>query len=180
MPTYSYQLGDIILVIAFLLFGVKTGIMTAVLNMVITMILYMSPVGFITSPYNLIALGTMLLGVYFSSKIISYPKFQYSANRAARPVIIFTTLAVLTRTLLMLLFDYTLYGFLLSLLSGLSIAASYSIVIAAMPGIILYNITVPLYAIPTSYLIAKKVTTYLKIENTLVLANQKNHVLAIK
>ena len=41
---------------------------------------------------------------------------------------------------------------------------SYAIVIASMPSIILFNITVPLYVIPTSYFIAKKVAKGLKIE----------------
>ena len=36
-----------------------------------------------------------------------------------------------------------------------------------MPSIILFNITVPLYVVPTSYFIAKKVGKGLKIENKL-------------
>ena len=52
-----------------------------------------------------------------------------------------------------------------SLVSGLSISTAYGIVLASMPGIILYNITVPIYVIPTSYYIAKKAPKYYNIEN---------------
>jgi hypothetical protein len=65
----------------------------------------------------------------------------------------------------MLPLDYTVYGALVSIVSGLSMATSYAIIVAAMPGIILYNITVPLYVIPTSYYIGKKLSKSLKIQN---------------
>jgi hypothetical protein len=66
----------------------------------------------------------------------------------------------------MLPLDYTVYGALVSVVSGLSMSTAYAIVIAAMPGIILYNITVPIYVVPTSYFIAKKLSKSLKIQNT--------------
>ena len=60
----------------------------------------------------------------------------------------------------MLPFDYFVYGFLVSLVSNLSISVSYAIVLASMPGIIIYNITVPIIMIPISYSIAKNVSKY--------------------
>jgi hypothetical protein len=68
-----------------------------------------------------------------------------------------TTCGIITRTLIMFPLDYFVYGLLVSIVSGLSISVSYSIVLASMPGMILYNITVPLVMVPISYLIVKKI-----------------------
>jgi uncharacterized membrane protein len=51
--TFSYTLGDIALVIAFLLFGPKPGIAVAVLSTIITMIILPGPAGLVGSPYFL-------------------------------------------------------------------------------------------------------------------------------
>ena len=65
---YSYQLGDIILVIAFLLFGVKIGLTVAVFNMFASMVIFPNPVGIIGAPYYLFSILTMVLGVYIFGK----------------------------------------------------------------------------------------------------------------
>jgi len=64
----------------------------------------------------------------------------------------------------MLPIDYTVYGLLVSIVTGKSISESYAIVYAVMPLIVLFNITVPLYVIPTSYFISRRVAKSLKIE----------------
>jgi hypothetical protein len=74
----------------------------------------------------------------------------------------------------MLPIDYTIFGALVSVVSGLSMSDSYDLVRAAMPTIILYNITVPLYVIPTSYYIAKKLSKSLKMENSLWLTSKNS------
>jgi riboflavin transporter FmnP len=160
MPTFSYTIGDIIIVIAFLFLGSKPGITVALLSTIITMIILPGPAGIVGPLYYLLATSTMLLGVYLSSKLIQGRKEILSGTKT---VIIFTLLAILTRTLIMLPIDYTVYGALVSVVSGLSMSTSYAIVIAAMPGIILYNITVPIYVVPTSYYIARKTSRELKI-----------------
>ena len=160
MPTFSYTIGDIAIVVAFLLFGPRPGIAVAFLSTIITMIILPGPAGIVGPLYYFIAVSTMLLGVYLSSKLIQRRIEILSSTKA---VIIFTLLAILTRTLIMLPLDYMVYGALVSVISGLSMSAAYAIVVAAMPGIILYNITVPIYVIPTSYYIAKKTSKELKI-----------------
>jgi uncharacterized membrane protein len=67
---YSYQLGDIILVIAFLLFGVKIGLTVAIFNMFASMAIFPNPVGIIGAPYYLFSVLTMVLGVYIFGRII--------------------------------------------------------------------------------------------------------------
>jgi len=161
---FSYTLGDIALVIAFLLFGPKPGIAVAFLSTIITMIILPGPAGLFGPPYYFVGILTMLLGLYIAGK---FTERRIELQVGARTVILLTALAILTRTLIMLPLDYTVFGALVSLSSGLSMSYSYSIVIAAMPGIIIYNISVPLYVVPSSYYIAKRLSKSLKIQNML-------------
>jgi riboflavin transporter FmnP len=170
LPAYSYQLGDIILVIAFFLFGLKIGLATATLNMVISIILTPGTLGFIGAPYYLISVFTMVLGSYVSLKIIKMRNLngRFSETKSATYATLFS---VLTRTLIMLPLDFFVFGFLISFISPLSVADSFTLVKATMPLIILYNITVPLYVIPTSYYLAKHIPTRLDsklFENSIV------------
>ncbi len=160
--TFSYTLGDMALVLAFLLFGPKPGVAVAFLSTMITMIILPGPGGLVGPPYYFIGVSAMLLGVFIASKFIER---RTELQVGAKTVIVLTVLALLTRALIMLPLDYAVFGALVSVVSGLSMATSYSIVIASMPAIILYNITVPLYVIPTSYYIAKKLSKSLKIPN---------------
>ncbi len=162
--TFSYTLGDIALVIAFLLFGPKPGIAVAFLSTIITMIILPGPAGLVGPPYYFVGIVTMLLGLYIAGKFIER---RIELQVGAKTVILLTALAILTRTLIMFPIDYTVFGALVSVVSGLSMSDAYTMVIASMPAIIIYNITVPLYVIPTSYYIAKKLSKSLKIENSL-------------
>jgi riboflavin transporter FmnP len=153
---YTYQLGDIILVIAFFLFGLKIGFAVATLNMAVTMALNTSLIGIIGAPYYMIAVLTMILGAYIFLKIIKKKSInkRYGDTKSAAYATLF---AVITRTLIMLPLDFFIYGFLVAFVSGWSIANSFALITATMPLIILYNVTVPLYVIPISYYIAKRV-----------------------
>jgi hypothetical protein len=167
---YSYQLGDIILVIAFFLFGLKIGLATVILNMAVTMVINPGLIGVIGAPYYLIAVLTMILGSYISLKMIKKRNLnkQYSEAKSAAYATFF---AALTRTLIMLPLDLFVYGFLVAFVSGWSVAASFALVTATMPLIILYNVTVPLYVIPTSYYLAKHIPTQINsalFENSIV------------
>jgi riboflavin transporter FmnP len=158
MPAFSYQLGDIVLVVALLLFGIRIAIAAATLNMLINIVLSSSPAGPIGPPYYLLSVLAMFSGVYIFEKLI---KRRIFGNRnIIKTASLATGFGVLTRVLIMLPFDYFVYGFLVSLVSNLSISVSYAIVLASMPGIIIYNITVPIIMIPISYSIAKNVSKY--------------------
>jgi riboflavin transporter FmnP len=161
MPTFTYQVADIGLVIAFLLFGIKIGVTVAVLNMLIKMAIFTSPGDFVGAPYYLVAFFTMVFGIYLFEKITK-PKILTKQQFTIKSTFLSTVFGILTRTFIMIPIDYTVYGFLVSLVSGLSMSIAYEIVLASMPGIILYNITVPIFVIPTSYYIAKKVSKHYK------------------
>jgi riboflavin transporter FmnP len=158
---YSYQLGDIILVIAFLLFGLKIGLTVTLFNMLTTMVIYPNPVSIIGAPYYLFSILTMILGAYLFWRLIKQ-RIQTKPYLDAKSATLSTACAVLTRTLIMLPMDFLVYPYLVSLVSGLSVAEAYNTVFLVMPGIILYNISVPLFVIPTSYVVAKKVSLHIK------------------
>jgi uncharacterized membrane protein len=159
--THSYQLGDIILVIAFLLFGVKIGLTVAIFNMFASMLIFPNPVGIIGAPYYLFSILTMILGVYLYGKIIK-PRIQNKPYFNAKSATLCTVCSVLTRTLMMLPMDFLVFPYLVSLVSGWSLTEAFNSVFMVMPGIILYNITVPIYVIPISYVVTKKVALHLK------------------
>jgi len=165
LPTHSYQLGDIILVVAFLLLGIKIGLTIAVVNMFVSMAIFPNIVGIIGAPYYLFSILTMVLGVYIFGRIIR-PRIHNKPIFSAKSALLATVCAVLTRTLLMLPMDFLVFPYLVSLVSGLSISESFNIVLMAMPAIILYNVTVPMYVIPIGYLVAKKVSVHLKLSIT--------------
>jgi riboflavin transporter FmnP len=152
---FSYQLGDIILVIAFLLLGLKKGFLVAVLNMIVSIAINPSIVTLIGGPYYLVSVLTMVLGVYIFEKLIRTRNKNKQVG-TGKSTSISTILSILTRTIIMLPLDYYVFGFLVSLASGWSISAAYASVLAVMPLIIFYNITVPLYVVTISYLITDK------------------------
>ncbi len=156
---FSYQMGDIVLIVALLLFGLRPAIAIATLNMLMTIILYQNPAGPIGPPYYLISVLAMFLGLYVAEKVIRRKKTPQKPH-IAQSVGVSTTSGVLSRTLIMLPLDYFAYGFLVSVVSGLSIAESYAIVMFALPSMIIYNITVPIIMVPLSYLIAKRLVKY--------------------
>jgi len=156
-PVLSYQLSDIVLIVAFLLFGLKVGITIAGLHMILKMTIFVDVSGPVGPPYYLIAFLSMFFGVYLFEKLV---KLNKSDKGLSKNVALSTSLGTFTRTLIMLPLDYIVYGFLVSVVSGLSIAESYELVIIAMPSMIFYNITVPIIMIPTSYFIARKLSRY--------------------
>jgi hypothetical protein len=104
---------------------------------------------------------TMVLGVYLFEKLIR-SRIKNKQASTSKATTISTLISIVTRTVIMLPLDYYVFGFLVSVASGLSIADSYSMVLASMPLIIFYNITVPIYVVTISYIIADKVPKHIE------------------
>jgi riboflavin transporter FmnP len=156
LPYFNYQFGDIAIVTAFLLFGPKHGVSVAFLNMFVSMTIQYGPGSFVGPPYYFISVIAMLTGVYASKKVLTSQSLPLTTFFNNKPSLLATIFAIITRTLIMLPLDYTIYGFMVSIVSGLSTSLANAMVIASMPSIILFNITVPLYVIPTSYFISQR------------------------
>lgn len=170
LPGYTYQLGDIILVIAFFLFGVKIGLATIALKVGVSMILNPNIIGVIGAPYAAVAVLTMILGSYLSLLIIKKRNLNKQISQA-KSAGYATFTAVVTRTLIMLPLDMFVFGFLVAFVSGWSVADSFALVTANLPLIVVYNITVTLIVIPTSYYLSKRIPTQLNsklFENSIV------------
>lgn len=155
--THSYQLGDIAIIIAFLLFGIKIGVTTATLNMVISMTIATNPGGIIGGLYYFISILAMLSGIYIFERVFKRKRLQHTIHKSA---IISTLFGVVSRTLIMLPLDYFLFGYLVYLLNiNMSLSECYAIVLAVIPNMIIFNITTALFFIPISYYITKIVFT---------------------
>lgn len=156
----SYQLSDIVLIVAFLLFGLRAGVTIATLNMFLKMTILMDVSGFVGPPYYLIGFLSMFFGVFLFEKLVKHEN-KTDKHSTFKDVAISTALGTFTRTLIMLPLDYLFFGFLVSVVAtGLTISEAYAMVIAAMPTLIFYNITVPILMIPTSYFIARKLSKF--------------------
>jgi hypothetical protein len=78
----------------------------------------------------------------------------------------FTGLGVFTRAAIMSFLDYTvLYRILLPLVLDRSF--SDAVIIAYLPAMVVFNVTLPLYTIPMGYFAAKTVSKNLKVGNQL-------------
>jgi riboflavin transporter FmnP len=73
MPTFSYMMGDIAIVVALLLYGAKQGVAVAFLSTLITIIILPGPGGLFGPPYYFISVSAMLLGVCIATKLVSEP-----------------------------------------------------------------------------------------------------------
>jgi uncharacterized membrane protein len=163
-PMFFYQLGDIVLVIAFFLFGLKIGFATLFLNVGVSMILNPNLIGVVGSPYYALAVLTMILGAYISLKVIKKRQLntQFSQVKTTTYATVF---AIITRTLIMLPLDLLFYPYLVAFVSGLSLAESFNLIMVALPFFIIYNVTVPIVVLPISYYIAKHIPS--TIDSTL-------------
>lgn len=153
---FSYQLGDIILVIAFLLLGLKLGFLVSTLSILVSIAINPNIVTMIGGPYYLVSVLTMVLGVYLFEQLVRsrMKDKNVGAGKAATTSMV---LSIITRTIIMLPLDYYVFGFLVSVASGWSLADAYASVLIVMPLIVVYNITVPLYVVPISYFTSDKV-----------------------
>jgi len=166
-PGFYYYFWEIPIVAAFLLFGLKCGVSVAALNGVARMLLFPGPLGFFIPPWGLVVTSSTLLGVYLAYRLLTRRASQEKTLLGRRPVVYFTGLGVLSRAAIMSFLDYAvLYRVLLPLVLGRSFSDAY--IIALMPGIVFFNVIVPLYTIPISYFIAKTVSKNLKVGNQLL------------
>jgi hypothetical protein len=83
-------------------------------------------------------------------------------NLGTKPVTYFTAFGTLTRVALSTFVTYILYRFLLPLV-GLSLSDAQ--IMALIPVVMLFDLTLSLYTIPIGYLMARIVSRYLEIGN---------------
>jgi len=162
LPGFFYRFWEIPIVAAFLLLGPKSGVTVAVLRTVAALTLFPGPVGVIGPPVTLLVTLNMLLGVYAADRLLK--RKAWDKNLGTKPVMYFTALGTLTRVALSTFVTYVLFRFLLPLV-GLSFSDTQ--IIALIPVVMLFDLTLSLYTIPVGYLMARIVSRNLKIGNQL-------------
>jgi riboflavin transporter FmnP len=164
-PGFFYRVYEIPIVVAFLLFGPKVGVSVTALNLFGQMVFFPIPGGIVAYPFGLIAILVMMLGVYSANMLIKRGFPSASTLREGRIVIYLMVLGVVFRTAIMPFLDFgVLYHFLLPVALGRSFTEVY--MVGLIPGMVAFNATVPLYTIPISYFVAKKVNKSLRLSNS--------------
>ena len=110
---------------------------------------------------SFLPLLSMLFSVYLAHKILLRRVSDGKPISAARASTYFTALGVAFRAGIMPFIAYAEYHTIFPFF--LSKAFSEAYIIAIMPGIVLFNILVPLYGVSIGYLAAKTVGKSLKI-----------------
>jgi riboflavin transporter FmnP len=160
MTGFFYRFWEIPIVIAFLLFGVKLGVAVTVLRTLAELTLFLGPAG-VVGP--LAALGgtlSMLLGIYLAGWLLKH-KASQDRNSGIKSATYYTALGALFRMLIAPLVMYPVWRFFLpQVLSDVQI-------IALVPPVMLFALTLCLYTIPIGYLVAKIVNKTLAVGNRL-------------
>jgi len=167
-PGIPYQISQIPIVIAFLLFGTKIGVLVGILNVAGGLTLFpLGPSGIIVYPMDLVSVLIMFAGLYVASRFITLNVDTKELAFWKKPVVGLTLFATASRVGTMPLIDYGVtYHFLLPLVFGLRLPEAY--ITGLVSAFALYNVIVPLYTIPIAYIVATKVGNHLKIESQLV------------
>ncbi|UCC58652.1 MAG: hypothetical protein JSW14_01670 [Candidatus Bathyarchaeum sp.] len=145
----KYQLWEIAIVTAFLLYGVKVGLSISFVNTLVLFAFF--PGDLPTGPiYNLIAVLSMLLGIYIIQKSVGS---RFSRGRETILTALSTGSGIITRVIAMSIVNW--------IVLPLSFPFGYSIAPDALPGFVattaFFNATIVLYTIPLGYIIARAV-----------------------
>jgi hypothetical protein len=110
----------------------------------------------------------MVSGIYLASKFLARRSLSGKQISEKKRALYFTGFATALRGGIMPVIDYVvLYNFLLPLVLSITIPAAN--ITALVPSFIAYNITNALYVVPVAYLVAKRVSKYLKMETSIPL-----------
>jgi riboflavin transporter FmnP len=153
-----YDVWEIVIMAAFLLMGFKIGISVALLNAAFLFSVYPGPSRLLFPLVNTIAVSSMMVGVYFASKLTRKNSHDQSPS-GARKITFYTALAIIFRLIVMLPIVYALLHYNI----GVTPPSESAIFMIALPLQAFYNTTITLYTVPIGYLIAKTVNKNLKV-----------------
>jgi riboflavin transporter FmnP len=155
-PNFSYHFSEIPIVVAFLLFGLKIGILVDALHVAGQLVFFpLGPVGFAVYPMGFVAVLLMLAGAYLATLFISFKPPPADRPSERRRMAYLTVFAAAVRGGIMPFFTYgVLYHVLLPLALGTNLPEAYIVVL--VPGFITYNLTIVLYTVPIAYFVATK------------------------
>lgn len=149
-PFLKYQIWEIPIVAAFLLYGPLVGVVATIVNTMILLVVYPGdlPIGPI---YNLTAVLSMLLGIYIIHRFIA----EYFSGPQESKLIAFSTLiGSITRVAVMSIVNLVFMRYPYPI--GFSMPVE--VLMATLPVIGIFNATVVLYTIPLGYFVSRAVS----------------------
>jgi riboflavin transporter FmnP len=145
-PYLIYQIWEIPIVAAFLLFGAVVGVSIAVVNTVALFAFF--PGALPTGPmYNLAAVLSMLLGIGLTKIAL---KNRFAANKTLVGSL-YTASGMISRTIFMNIVNYSLLRFPPPIGYGFDEPT----ILATLPLVTIFNLTLALYTIPIGYSLAR-------------------------
>ncbi len=155
-PLLYYEIWEIPIVAVFFFINPKYGFLTLLLNTSVAAIFFpaFSTPG-LNPLYSLVACSSMMSGMLIAYKFFRFNPKEYSQPIVERKrVLSFTALGIMLRALLMTFFVYVMFVWVLG--------TPAHVIIASLPFIAIFNVTLPLYTIPVGYSIAKTINRMLK------------------
>jgi riboflavin transporter FmnP len=145
-----YQIWEIPIVAALLLFGPLVAVTIAIINTTVLLVAFpgASPTGPI---YNLAANLSMLLGIYISNKLILK---IFGSRREALETTTSTILGIVSRVGLMTIVNYAFIRYP----PPVGFSLSEEAIMFITPFVGFFNATLALYTIPIGYVIARAVS----------------------
>jgi len=154
-PFLKYQIWEIPIVAAFILYGPPVGVAVATMNTIVLLAVY--PGELPTGPlYNLAAILSMLLGVYIMHRLTAE---RFSRGREAILTASSTALGIVTRVVFMSIVNWAFLRYPYPI--GFSIPVEG--LTAMLPIIGFFNATLALYTIPIGYFVARSVSSGIKM-----------------
>jgi riboflavin transporter FmnP len=152
-PFLYYQIWEIPIVAALLLYGLKVGVAVTIINTAALIAIF--PGALPTGPlYNMVAVLSMLLAVYVAMMLRGS-----SSDLRGTTLILSTLLGVVGRVVMMAIMNYALIRYPPPI--GFSLPEES--IVALLPFICVFNATLALYTIPVGYLVAKAVASKIQI-----------------
>ena len=149
-PFLKYQIWEIPIVAAFLLYGPLVGVTTSIINTIILLAVY--PGDLPTGPlYNLTAVLSMLLGIYI---IHRFAAERFSKRQETILTAFSTVLGSIARVGVMSIVNWVFLRYPYPVGYSLPIEAIKSM----LPVIGLFNATLALYTIPLGYFVSRAVS----------------------
>ncbi|MCX8150687.1 MAG: hypothetical protein N3D85_04210 [Candidatus Bathyarchaeota archaeon] len=162
-PFLYYQIWEIPIVTAFALINLRSAVAIAFMNMTILIVVF--PGALITGPfYNLLAVLSMLLGIYVSYRLLTLKNNSIKTPNATLKkqtiqIATATILGVALRTGLMAIVNYAVLRYE----PPIGYAMPETAILAATPLIALFNSTLALYTVPIGHIVANAVKKNLKL-----------------
>ncbi len=152
-PFLYYQIWEIPIVAALFLFGLKVGVAVTIINTGALLALF--PGALPTGPlYNMVAVLSMLIAIYAAANLRGS-----ASNLGGIKLVLSTLLGTVSRVVVMTIMNYTLIRYP----PPLGFSMPEESIVALLPLIGVFNVTLALYTIPIGCLVAKAVATKIRI-----------------